>query len=154
MYKDEVFLGLIFIMLALCCLWLRLNLAKLWEKLSATITKFKEIRQVVRGKNMKFHTPKSFIKHGLKEKSTYIGIAILCGWFFFKDIHDLIHNILVNPMLANSLVRGANTFLDKIVDVLATIAGGAIIAWYSSRNKKKDKFNCPEKSDSSEKPNS
>ena len=86
---------------------------------------------------MKLHNITSFFEHGIKEKSTWIGIAILFGWLFHDGIHTLINNILINPFLANSISRGIGTIIDKISDSTATFVGGLLTIIYSSFNRNK-----------------
>lgn len=66
----------------------------------------------------KFHTIKSFIKSGFKERSTWVGISIiLFGIFYHKEINQLIINIL-----------GSNELVTSIIDTLATFVGALLIA--------------------------
>ena len=46
------------------------------------------------------------------KKTTIIGIILLCGWFFDKEIHILTSNIVNNP---------------KFIDVIVTIIGSYLI---------------------------
>jgi hypothetical protein len=95
---------------------------------------------------MQFHSPKTFICNGFKEPSTWVGIAIIVfGWIFRLEIHTLIHNVLMSPALANSVITGANVIFYKVCDVSATAIGGILILRFSS----KDKSNYPKNPDSS-----
>mgnify|MGYP001598899337 CR=1 FL=1 len=53
----------------------------------------------------KWHTPETFIAHGLKEKSTWVAIAFLIfGFIFRSDIFVLIHNILNNSKTTDLII--------------------------------------------------
>ena len=60
---------------------------------------------------MKFHSLNSFITKGLKEYTTWIGIVILFGWIFSKEIHQLISNILTSHELSIRIVDGLSTLI-------------------------------------------
>lgn len=67
----------------------------------------------------KLHNLSSFVNKGLKEKSTWLGlIIIIFGWSFYKEIHQLISNILLSPEFAN-----------KILDGICTLAGFMFILY-------------------------
>lgn len=54
---------------------------------------------------MIIHTPRTFFKFGLKQKTTWIGlIGFIC--FFYKDIHTLVHNILTSAALVQKIITG------------------------------------------------
>jgi hypothetical protein len=38
-----------------------------------------------------FHSIKSFLTHGYKERSTLIGVIILFGWVYHKEINQLVN---------------------------------------------------------------
>jgi len=75
--------------------------------------------------NEYFHNLESFIKHGLKEWSTWVGIAVLLfGAVYYKEINQLIHNVLTSQLMA-----------DKIIDGLAILAGFLFIIYKEKNNK-------------------
>jgi hypothetical protein len=52
------------------------------------------------------HTPKTFVKYGWRQLTTWIGFVIM-GWFgysFYADIHTMIHNVLTSAELTQGLV--------------------------------------------------
>ena len=58
-------------------------------------------------KLLDFHNIKSFIAHGLKEWTTYLGIGLLLfGWTYHKEINQLIINVLSSPELISKVVDG------------------------------------------------
>lgn len=65
-----------------------------------------------------FHTPKTFLQKGFLERSTWIGILIICGWLYHKEINQLIINVFNNPALPT-----------RLIDLMATGAGIIIAGW-------------------------
>jgi hypothetical protein len=65
-----------------------------------------------------FHNIKSFLTHGYKERSTLIGIAVLFGWVYHKEINQLVINILTSPELVT-----------KVIDGLVTLFAGLAIIY-------------------------
>jgi len=57
-----------------------------------------------------FHTIESFKKHGLKQISTWSGIAIFI-FLFEDDLMGLVHNILRSANLAEKLATGLAGFV-------------------------------------------
>lgn len=56
---------------------------------------------------MQLHSVESFIKRGLSEWSTWVGIAMLIfGGLYYKEINELIKHILISPLLAEKIVNG------------------------------------------------
>lgn len=64
-------------------------------------------------KLLDFHNITSFIANGLKEWTTYLGIIVLLfGWWYHKEINQLIIGVLTSPEL-----------IIKIIDGLASVSG-------------------------------
>jgi hypothetical protein len=57
----------------------------------------------------KLHSFDTFIKFGLREKSTWIGILLLFGWVYHKEIDALITRVLTSNELATYLINGVAT---------------------------------------------
>lgn len=58
----------------------------------------------------KFHNLKTLVKHGVKEKNTWIGVAILAfGVLYHKEIDSMIRNLLSSNDLIISLANVAGT---------------------------------------------
>ncbi len=58
------------------------------------------------------HNLKSLINQGLKERSTWIGIALLIfGWMYHHEIHILIKNVLTSMSLSEHIVDGLATLV-------------------------------------------
>ena len=84
--------------------------------------------------NIKLHNIQTFITHGLKEKSTYIGgILLIFGWIYHNDIHTLIHNVLINPNLDDAIVIMIGKIIDKISDSVATTIASILVLWFSTK---------------------
>jgi len=58
-----------------------------------------------------FHSIKSFLTHGYKERSTLIGVIILFGWIYHKEINQLVINVLTSPELVTKVIDGLVTLL-------------------------------------------
>ena len=50
------------------------------------------------------HTFDSFVKNAWKEPSTWIGVALLCGWLYHNEIHALVKNVLSSKELLTGIV--------------------------------------------------
>lgn len=66
-----------------------------------------------------FHSKQSFMKYGLKQASTWLGIVIfIC--FFGKDLIALVHNVLTDIDLASKIAGGLAgvimVFFDRLKD--------------------------------------
>ena len=56
---------------------------------------------------MNIHSFKSFIKHGLSEWTTWVGIAMLVfGLLYYKEINQLITHVLTSQLLADKIING------------------------------------------------
>ena len=56
------------------------------------------------------HNFTSFIKQGLKEWTTWLGIALVVfGWFYYKEINQLIKNVLTSPEMTTKIIDGLST---------------------------------------------
>jgi hypothetical protein len=55
-----------------------------------------------------FHTPKTFLKFGLKQKTTWFGIIlVICFIYSFRqDFKYLISHVLRDPSLIGSIASG------------------------------------------------
>jgi len=71
-----------------------------------------------------FHDLNSFIKEGWKQPSTWLGIIILFGWIYNKEIDKLIIEVLTSSQLITYCVNG-----------VATLAG-ALLIYFNKQNKK------------------
>jgi hypothetical protein len=68
------------------------------------------------------HSFYTFIKRGLKEKSTYIGAAaIILSILFSKQLYTLVNNILASRELENLIIT-------KIPIII-----GGILIWYKEK---------------------
>ena len=54
-----------------------------------------------------FHTLESFIRKGLSEWTTWVGIAMLIlGCLYYKEINQLITHVLTSQLLADKIING------------------------------------------------
>lgn len=75
----------------------------------------------------KRHTWKSFINQGLRERTTYVGLAIIIfTWLYYREINTLIINVLTSPQLASTIIT-------KVIDTVATIVGAGFIIYKSTK---------------------
>jgi hypothetical protein len=56
---------------------------------------------------VQLHSVESFLKRGLSELSTWVGIAMfIFGAFYYKEINELIKHILASPLLVEKIING------------------------------------------------
>ena len=70
------------------------------------------------------HSLKSFIQQGLKERSTYIGLAIIIvGLLFGRQLYTLVSNVILAPSLVILIIS-------KLPEIIGTLC-----VWYKEAKK-------------------
>lgn len=58
------------------------------------------------------HSWSSFKLCGFKEITTWLGIILICGgWYYHKEIDILIRHILASPELVTKIINGLGTLV-------------------------------------------
>ena len=83
----------------------------------------------------KLHTWETFLNQGLRERTTYVGLAIIIfGWLYYREINILIINILTSPQLVSTIISSIPaTLIAKGIDSVATIVGAGSIIYKSTK---------------------